>query len=223
MNRMKFSLPVICLVGMAAFATHAWTQDERPTIKPSAGREVPAGDADGKLNSGREEPIGRAPGNPNARNGGRDWPQVPMRAKVLSRTVSENLFEFVPPEEQAAFLAYREARQALKDATNETERKTASEAIRLHLDKQFERDLVQREEDLFAVEERVKMLRQQFDRRKQSKDEIVTLRLKTILNNADGLGFPGDDDPQERSSYPPATGRGPNGPGRGPDAAETRR
>ena len=53
------------------------------------------------------------------------------------------------------------------------------------------------------MEERLKSLRQQLEKRKASKDEIVNLRFKTIMNNVEGLGFPGDEGLQEGASNDP--------------------
>ena len=47
-----------------------------------------------------------------------------------------------------------------------------------------------REKQISDVEARVKKLRDQIEKRKKAKDDIVSLRLKTIVNEADGLGFP---------------------------------
>ena len=88
----------------------------------------------------------------------------------------------------------------MKDAKNDADKKKAAETIQRSLERQFEQDLAQRrEQDVAAVEERVKALRQQLSKRQVSKAEIIALRLKTIMNNAEGLGFPGDDGPQDRS------------------------
>lgn len=133
----------------------------------------------------------------------------PVRSKTVTRTVQEVIHEPVPAEELEEYEAFQNAMQALKSAKDEAEKKKASETVREHLVKQLDRDLVQREQELAEVEERIKQLKQQLAKRKASKDDIVTLRLKTIINNAEGLGFPGDDLSQDTSSLPGSSDRGP--------------
>ena len=62
--------------------------------------------------------------------------------------------------------------------------------IQQQLTTQFENDLKQREKDLAEVEKRVKTLREQLDKRKGAQAEIINLRLQTLVNDANGLGFP---------------------------------
>ena len=116
-----------------------------------------------------------------------------MRTRQVPRTVFEYHYEPISDEEMEQQKAFEAAMQTLKEAKDDDAKKKAQVLIRDHLVKQFERDLVHREKELANVEERLKSLRQQLERRKVSKDDIVSLRLKTIVNNAEGLGFPGDD------------------------------
>src|SRR5579862_8419953 len=61
------------------------------------------------------------------------------------------------------------------------------------LEKSFDRDLDRREKQISQVEERIKRLRDQIERRKTAKKEILNLRLQTMVNEAEGLGFPSPD------------------------------
>lgn len=211
MTRTTVFLLTGCLMGLVAYASNAWTQERR---------------SDGAKTEAESAPL-RAAGASNApltpRN---DFNNVlsqsgfvrghgqNMRPKTVSRTVNGKIFtevilEPIPPEELEELEAFQKAKQALKDAKDELEKQTAIDSIQQHLDKQFERDVAQRERDLSAIEERVKSLRQQLSKRQVAKKEIIALRLKTIVNRAEGLDFPGDDDPLERplgagfGQYPP--------------------
>jgi len=124
----------------------------------------------------------------------------PVRSKTVTRTVQEVIHEPIPAEELEEYQGFQNAMQALKDAKDDTEKKKAADTVREHLVKQLDRDVAQREQELAEVEERVKQLKVQLAKRKASKDDIVTLRLKTIINNAEGLGFPGDDVSQDGNS-----------------------
>jgi hypothetical protein len=99
--------------------------------------------------------------------------------------------------------ALRQAIGKLKSAKNETEKATLSKQISQLLDKSFERDMQRREKQISDVEARVKKLRDQIEKRKKAKDDIVSLRLKTIVNEADGLGFPEGVDAEAGFSWQP--------------------
>lgn len=117
-----------------------------------------------------------------------------FRRRVITRHFQEEISEPVPPEEQEEHKQFHDAIRQLKEAKDDANKKDEiSKTIRELLNKQFERDLAHRESELAAVEERVKTLRKQLDKRKSAKDEIISLRVKTIVNDVDGLGFPGEE------------------------------
>ena len=83
------------------------------------------------------------------------------------------------------------ALEKLKTAKVGPEKEAATKELTQLLDKSFTRDLERREHEVAEIETRIKKLREQIDKRKQAKDEIISLRLKTIINETQGLGFPG--------------------------------
>jgi hypothetical protein len=99
------------------------------------------------------------------------------------------------------------ATQSLRNAKDEPSRKAAIAEIREQLNAQFDRDLKRRADELTAIEERLKALQAQVQKRKDAREQIIDLRLNTMINEADGLGFP-----DERQSQFPAS-RGGNGSG----------
>ncbi|MEZ6040508.1 MAG: hypothetical protein R3C20_08380 [Planctomycetaceae bacterium] len=119
-----------------------------------------------------------------------------MRARQVRRTIIETVYEPVPKEELDSLLELQKAISTLKNETDEEKNAVAIASVRTKLTEQFERDLQQREKELAQVEERVAMLRDQLEKRKNAQDDIITLRLQTIVNEANGLGFP--------DSYPTA-------------------
>jgi seryl-tRNA synthetase len=94
-------------------------------------------------------------------------------------------------EEMQEFEALGQAVEKLKSAKNDADKTSATNQISQVLEKWFKRDLQRRENQISEIETRVKKLRDQIEKRKKAKDEIINLRLKTIVNEADGLGFPG--------------------------------
>jgi hypothetical protein len=88
------------------------------------------------------------------------------------------------------FEGLRQATGKLKAAKNDAEKTALTKEISQRLDKSFEHDMQRREKEIADVEARVKKLRDQIEKRKKAKDDIISLRLKTIVNEADGLGFP---------------------------------
>jgi hypothetical protein len=117
--------------------------------------------------------------------------QSPMRLRKRRETVEREVMEPIPAEELAAAKKLQEAIDLLKSAKEDEARKVATGIIQDQLNSQFDRDVEQREKELVEVERRVKTLREQLDKRKSLRDDIIGLRLKIILNDAEGLGFPG--------------------------------
>jgi len=102
-------------------------------------------------------------------------------------------------EEMQEFEAFHQAVENLKSAKSDADKTNATNEISKLLETSFQRDFERRELEIAHVEARVKKLRDQIEKRKKAKDDILNLRLKTIVNEADGLGFPGgfeaDSDP----------------------------
>ncbi len=124
----------------------------------------------------------------------------PMRARQTRRTVIETHMEPIPAAELAAAKKLLEAIKSLKETSESEAQKKATETIQQQLSEQFDLDLQQREKELAEVEAKVKSLRDQLDKRKAAREDIITLRLKTITNDAAGLGFPsggGANEPME--------------------------
>lgn len=89
---------------------------------------------------------------------------------------------------------FQQAVQKLRSVKEGPEKEAAKKELSELLDKSFTRDLEHREQEVAEIEARVKKLKEQIERRKKAKDEIVGLRLKTIVNETEGLGFPGFQD-----------------------------
>jgi hypothetical protein len=84
----------------------------------------------------------------------------------------------------------KELREA-NDAKSPDEKKQADLKKKLEdaVAKIFDTDMMEREQRLAKLEERLKNLRAQLDRRKKAKSEIVDLEVKVLTNEAAGLGF----------------------------------
>ncbi|HEY3394344.1 MAG TPA: hypothetical protein VGK58_16645, partial [Lacipirellulaceae bacterium] len=85
--------------------------------------------------------------------------------------------------------AIREAAAALSEAEDDDARDEAQEKLGELLDEYFEADMNRREEELAAVEKRVKQLRALLERRREKKEDIINLQIDVLRNEADGLGF----------------------------------
>lgn len=115
-----------------------------------------------------------------------------VRPRHVTRTVVETHMEPLSKEEIAEQKKLAEATRLLHSSKDEAERNKAADTIREQLNAQFDRDLKRREKELADIEARLKTLREQVEKRKAARDRIVGLKLDTILNEADGLGFPGE-------------------------------
>ena len=87
--------------------------------------------------------------------------------------------------------ALHTAVEKLRTAKEGPEKEAATKEVMQQLEKSFTHDLERREQEVSDIESRVKKLRDQIDKRRKAKDEIISLRLKTIINETQGLGFPG--------------------------------
>lgn len=83
----------------------------------------------------------------------------------------------------------RRAAAAIRSAPDELSKARETKLLSDLLNEFFEVDARRREVELAQIEERVKKLREQLDRRREKKQEIIDLQLKVALNEADGLGF----------------------------------
>ena len=113
-----------------------------------------------------------------------------LRPRMVTRTVTELIYEPIPIEELQAMQKLQAAVQSLRTGKDDAARKAAADVIQQQLTAQFEIDLKQREKELTEVEQRVKTLREQLDKRKTAQADIINLRLQTLVNDANGLGFP---------------------------------
>jgi hypothetical protein len=205
MTRKKWILVAGCFFSLVTFTTIALTQDETPGLRRPSSNPVPITDSpspDFEVVPNVIYPVNSPYGS------------GPYRRKTVARTTYDSVAIPISAEELKQLQALQAAKAKLKKPQNEAARKEATDFIQQSLIKQFDQDLAHREKDLAAAEERLKSLRQQLDKRRQAKDEIVTLRLKTIVNNAEGLGFPDDEDPRPVGDndvslyHDPATYRG---------------
>lgn len=174
MRRIRYAL-LGGLLTVSAFGSLR-AQEAIPELPPSAG--FPGSYAD---------PTGvPAVGIP-----GMAAPTRPLKPKLIRRSVTEEILVPVSPEELAEVQEYQAALTALRADDRTPEQKAAAkEALGKLVEKQFDRDLETREKEVAELEARTKKLRQQFDKRKAAKAEIIALRLQTLQNEIDGLGFP---------------------------------
>jgi len=77
----------------------------------------------------------------------------------------------------------------LATAKTEDEKQVMKSDLKKNLLDYFEKELAERESKLKPLEDRVKKLRGQIDKRRAAKEEIVDLQLQLILNQAEGLGY----------------------------------
>ena len=134
---------------------------------------------------------------------------TPPTQKVRPRRVTKMVpmvsiqMEPVSPEEVEADKSLRNAMETLKSGKDEESRNRAKEIIHAALAKQFDHDFARREQELVDLEQRVTMLRRQLEKRKAAKDSIVELRLQTLVNESEGLGFPEAGVPELNRAFSP--------------------
>jgi hypothetical protein len=196
---------LIVLVG-GSLLTVAWAQTPEAKKEPAPAVRV-APQADAEEDFATQPPAGRAiwggRGGPMGLGGGLSgsWGEH-GRHGFVRRAFPHPMSR----EEIQEFEAFHRAVEKLKSAKSDADKTNATNEISKLLEKSFQRDLERREHEIAQVEARVKKLRDQIEKRKKAKDDILNLRLKTIVNEADGLGFPGgfEADSEPFSSRPRA-------------------
>ena len=115
----------------------------------------------------------------------------PYRPVVTRRSITETHMVPLTAEEVLEAKQFQDLLKHIGDTTKtDAEKEVGRKQLAELLEKQFNRDFETREKDVVELEERVKKLREQLDKRKAAKEKIIELRQMTILNSLDGLGFP---------------------------------
>lgn len=97
-----------------------------------------------------------------------------------------------PARNKETAQASREVESAvakLKKATSDDGRKAAEEIVKEKLGKLFDLKTASREREITALEKRLAEMRSQLEKRSDEKNQIVRLRLQTLVNEANGLTF----------------------------------
>src|SRR5262249_27895343 len=94
-----------------------------------------------------------------------------------------------PRGEKGAAASLRQAADAVHNAKGDEKAGAGKKKLTTLIDKLFDEDMKQREKELADLEKRLSKLREQLERRRTKKQDIVDLQLKVVLNEADGLGF----------------------------------
>jgi hypothetical protein len=176
---------LVIVLGGGSLLTMAWAQQPgAPTRPPAAAPDAPS------------EPFGPArrpspPAGGISWGGGRSGGAGRIGAFGGRMGGGGMLHPPMSEEEMQESDALHQAVDKLKSAKSDAEKTSATKEISQLLEKLFQRDLEHREHQVTEIEARVKKLRDQIEKRKKAKDDILTLHLKTIINESEGLGFPG--------------------------------
>jgi hypothetical protein len=203
----------VILIGGVSLLTIAWAQSpeaaKEPPREPKFGAQ-PAPDAPGPGARPREAvPYPpRTPAPPSAFDfgGGGQWGvSGPGHPFLMNRHGRQPRFggPLMSEDEIQEHQALEQAVGSLKSAKSDAEKTNATNEISKILEKWFKRDLERRERQVAEIETRVKKLQDQIEKRKKAKDEIITLQLKTMVNEAEGLGFPGQFDAESEINRSP--------------------
>jgi hypothetical protein len=85
--------------------------------------------------------------------------------------------------------ALRRVMAKLKNAKEGEDRQASINELKPALEAYFAADLKVREQEIAGIQSRVANLDKQIERRRFARDEIVSLQLEVLINEADGLGF----------------------------------
>lgn len=109
------------------------------------------------------------------------------------RSGGGNLFSFdartLTPRQTTASNKLQQAINKLHEAKSGAEKATAKKLLEKALDHQFAADMKRRIVELETIKQRVAKMEAMLQKRSNSKDEIIGLRLQTLVNHAEGLGW----------------------------------
>jgi hypothetical protein len=83
----------------------------------------------------------------------------------------------------------RRLTEELREAGDEKKKTEITKQLESVVGDIFDLDMKGREAELSKLEARLKKLREQLDRRRQARGEIIQLEVKVMMNEAAGLGF----------------------------------
>lgn len=83
----------------------------------------------------------------------------------------------------------QQATKKFKTAKTDDEKQAARKGMTAGLSRYFDDDIKKREAGIVKIEERVKKLRVQLEKRQEAKDRLVDLQVQLLINEANGLGF----------------------------------
>jgi hypothetical protein len=83
----------------------------------------------------------------------------------------------------------RRLTEELREAGGEKKKAEITKQLESVIGDVFDMDMKGREAELSKLEARLKKLREQLDRRRQARSEIIQLEVKVLVNEAAGLGF----------------------------------
>jgi hypothetical protein len=121
----------------------------------------------------------------------RDPQALPGGAQIGSSTIG-GFFEDADAErqqDQELDRAADDIMELLRQASDEQTRQGLREKLRANVTAQFDVKQKLREKQLLRLEERVKRLRAEHDRRMAAKSVIVEKRLSSLLDETEGLGW----------------------------------
>lgn len=90
------------------------------------------------------------------------------------------------PQSQSAI---NQLMKALSEADDDAKKTDITKKLEAEVAKQFDEDMKAREAELAKIEERLKKLTAQLERRRKAKSEIIELQIKVLINESAGLGF----------------------------------
>ena len=94
-----------------------------------------------------------------------------------------------PDPNSTEMVEIRRVMDELRHTEDATKKTNLTKQLESAVTKCFDADLKSRETELSKIEERVKKLRTQLDRRRAARSDIIQLQLKVLANDAEGLGF----------------------------------
>jgi len=183
--KLRYALSLMITLGVAVFVAAAMAQQQEPQRRQAA-QSRSVGSAATKSADFAPDVFQESTGQVNARQG------VSFGSSPYSSTATAHSWQhaglFVGEDAVLANEA-GELIHKLEATDSDTERDEIKAKLSANLGKQFDSRQKRHEQEIKALEAKVKKLKELVSKRQESRSEIISRRLEQILRDSQGLGW----------------------------------
>jgi DNA repair exonuclease SbcCD ATPase subunit len=134
-------------------------------------------------------PAAPYPGSKGYPGSSKDYPGSGTRKMRDPATSGWTLIPVDPSASAAAQGEIARLMHQLREVAEQAKKTELTKQLETAITKSFDDDMKSRETELAGLEDRLKKLKDQIERRRKAKADIIQLELKVLVNEAEGLGL----------------------------------